>query len=204
MSITIHKHLVGIHKNISPKLSEIIEKNGTLILERKENKEFFPFLAKTVVGQQLSNKAAESIWLRILDTAQKNNSPIVQLFLNEEISLLKSCGLSGNKIKAITLLSKTLENELLHPTNLDKLSADQIREKICELWGFGPWSGDMTALFFFGKPDIWSANDTALERAIRILTDGSSTEATKIIEKSQPYRSYLSLHLWRAIDTDII
>ena len=91
--------------------------------------------------------------------------------------------------------------ENLNPNQID-LSLDRIqevKEKIRELWGFGPWSAEMILIGYLGRQDIWSVNDSSLQRGIKLAV--KSTEDTeKIVRRFKPYRTLLARHIWKGLD----
>ena len=69
---------------------------------------------------------------------------------------------------------------------------------IQSLWGFGPWSAEMTAMFFFGMPDVWAKKDLILDRCIRKIAKLEDQNDEKIIQFYSPFKTYLALHIWKA------
>lgn len=204
MSVEIHNHLLKKTRKRHPRLHQIIKQNGVIKLSKKRNSEFFNYMAKTVTGQQLSNRAAATIWERIQQTSASRNSSIYDLFNSRNEKLLRKCGLSGNKIRAITGLREAIENRQISALKLSRCDHQLIISEISKLWGFGSWSAEMITLFFFAREDVWSPGDAALQRGIKLLAENNEKEIQAMLETSSPYRSYLSLHIWKALDTKIL
>ena len=200
MSEKVHKILLCRTVGKYTFLHEIIRSNGVLSLRKKEE-DFFIVLARTVVSQQLSNAAAAAIWNRLESLADSEKTEIQNLFCANNNDALRNCGLSRNKVKAIAGLASAITQDAISPSKLAVMSEADLMDAIKELWGFGQWSAEMTALFYFGKPDVWSDNDVALKRAITTVANYDKTTISVILNISRPYRSYLSLHLWHGIDT---
>ena len=82
---------------------------------------------------------------------------------------------------------------------LREIEDEEIVRKVTGLWGFGPWSAEMVLISYLGRHDVWSANDSSLQRGIKLAV--KSTEDTeKIVRKFSPYRTLLARHIWKALD----
>lgn len=204
MSEEIHKYLLRSTRTRHPQLHRIIKQNGILSLTKKRNRDFFEYMAKTVAGQQLSNRAAATIWERVLQAAAEKNLHVFELFTRKNEKLLRKCGLSGNKIRAILGLKEAIEQKQISALKLSRREHETIVNEISQLWGFGTWSAEMITLFFFAREDVWSLGDAALQRGIRLLADDNDEEVQAILESTSPYKSYLSLHIWKALDSKIL
>ncbi len=200
MSKAIHKELLE-RTGRFPTLNQLIATNGPMELERKADSDFFRHLARTAAGQQLSKAAASTIWGRIEIAVENAKTDLYSFCCPDNAEALRGCGLSKFKIKAIIDLKKSLEEDFVSPELFATNNADIIISKISQLWGFGQWSAEMTALFFFACPDIWSDGDAALKRGLVRVSSADDTNHEKILDSTKPYRSYLSLHLWKGIDT---
>ena len=185
-------------------LHRVIKANGKLTLEKNNESDLFLHLAKTATGQQLSKQAASTIWKRVHDTANSRNSKLIDFCIDKNTEDLRQCGLSRNKIKALIGLAKAFHNNQISAPMLKKLDYDAMVAEITKLWGFGAWSADMTALFFFCKPDVWSLGDAALKRGITKLANTDNVKESVILDTVSPYKSYLALHIWKAIDTKVL
>tara|TARA_Y100000590_G_scaffold397895_1_gene479754 strand:- start:218 stop:832 length:615 start_codon:yes stop_codon:yes gene_type:complete len=204
MSKRIHEILIKRTNFKFDKLHQIIQINGVLTLQNKKETDLFLHLVKTVVSQQLSKKAASSILDRMLKTSKFHSKKLFEFCINENSDNLHKCGLSKNKVRAIVELKKAFDKNKISATFLEKSSHEIIIEEITKLWGFGKWSADMTLLFFFGRPDVWSDDDVALKRGIRILSEEDIEKEKLILKAVTPFKSYLSLHIWKAIDSKIL
>ncbi|KAB7886416.1 hypothetical protein GA417_05555 [Poseidonibacter ostreae] len=184
----IHKELLKLTEEI-PKLNNIIKQNNILYIP-KIKLELFDYMCFIIVKQQLSNKAADSIWKRILI---KTNENIFDFLQNQDSSELLLCGISRRKLEALKRLSETHKEEDIN--NIKSFSIEKTQKYILSLYGFGTWSADMICLFYLKNPDIWSNNDATLSKVSNLLNIDEST-----ITKCSPYRSFLALHFWKAID----
>jgi DNA-3-methyladenine glycosylase II len=79
----------------------------------------------------------------------------------------------------------------------------EIVKTLTQLWGIGPWTAEMTAIFFFGLPDVWSKGDVALARGLALIAEKEGVSEQEILSTVTPYRSYFALHVWQSLDTDL-
>ncbi len=165
-----------------------------------------PFLrlTRTIVGQQLSVKAAQTIFSRFEKLFEKNINP-GELLKIPEIKL-REAGMSFQKIKYLKdLAQKTLLNEI----NLHELKNKQNEEVIAELIkvkGIGNWSAEMFLMFSLGREDVFSYGDLGLQNAIKKLyklrNKPTEKQMEKLTKKWAPYRTYAAMILWRSLDNE--
>ena len=199
MSINIHRQL--LEKNRQNRSTyELITLNGMISIRAKRSHDLVAHLAKVVAGQQLSTKAADSIWKRIESLAKENNCSLEQLFLANPEPVLKKSGLSRNKVKAITGMVRAFESGHLSKQMLFKKNYNELAECITSLWGFGKWSADMIAMSFFAHKDVWPDGDLAIRKGIETLAGGKEKTKKSILSASAPYRSYLARHIWKGFN----
>lgn len=203
MSYAIHGKV--LEKAFSlPTLFQAIESNGVIELTQKPDGDLFEYLAKTVSGQQLSKAAATTIWSRVKLAAAKLDSDISGFCISDNYEELRKCGLSNAKVKAIIGLNDAVIRNLIPKEIYTTNDTFFIRDQLTKLWGIGEWSADIMTLSFFGKPDVWLGNDVALQRGVKIISESDSVSPDEIVKHFTPYRSFLSLHLWKALDSNLI
>ncbi len=203
MSSEIHEYLLLAAKRF-PTLQRIISMNGIIELERKPEHEFFLYLAKTVTGQQLSKAAATTIWMRV-ELASKNSRNGLFYFCNSNnYQELRDCGLSNSKVKAITELHDAIASKSISSEVFTTNDQAFIKSEITKLWGFGEWSANIALLSFFGFQNIWLDDDAALQRGIKIIGANDDVLPSELIKNFTPYKSFLSLHIWKALDNNIL
>ena len=189
---TPHLHLSKQDKT----LKKLIQIFGEYDLKPKK----YPFdsLVKTVVSQQLSNSASNTISSRIENLHGKRpfkSDKILSLKIDE----LKSCGVSSSKIKTIIGLAEADIKGELSKKRLDKLSDEEVIEVLTSYWGIGKWTSEIFLMFTLGRLDVLANNDVGLERSHSILyPDSPSIQVTS--EKWKPYRTIASWYLWKFID----
>lgn len=199
MSKPIHNRLLAASTHL-PCLNQLINDNGVLRLKKRKPEDLFDYLCQTVVGQQLSNKAAETIWLRIASFCEHKGKPLFQLLTPRYADAIRACGLSRAKLKAMMGLRDSMKRQHLSEEIYTTKDADLIIAEISALWGFGSWSAEMAALFFFAHPDIWSDKDAALARGLALICARESCPEHAVLDSMRPYRSYLALHIWSGLD----
>ena len=199
MKAHIHRHLVETARGLSAELAERIAAAGPLALPAQEEQGLGVFLARAVIGQQLSVKVARRIWERIEAAAQAHGGGLLAFLTEEHAPILKTCGVSGPKVQALLALNAAEAQGDLCPIRLRALAPEARAAHLCRIRGIGPWTGDMAAIFYFQEPDIWPDRDAATGNAFRrfLQEDQSIAEAAA---RFAPYRSFLALHLWRLVD----
>jgi DNA-3-methyladenine glycosylase II len=163
-----------------------------------EKREPFDSLARTVIGQQLSTSAAQSITKRIVSLhGRRPFKP--NKFLAIEDSALRTCGIAGSKIRTIRGIAEAcLRNELTLAsfTNLDD---KQAVERLTSYWGIGNWTAEIFMMFTLKRMDVLALGDVGLQRAHAILYPKSkSLEHTA--ENWRPYRAIAAGYLWQFLD----
>jgi DNA-3-methyladenine glycosylase II len=190
-------------------MAALIERVGKIDLEKRLERrgeerpaDAYGALLRAIVGQQLSTKAARTIYLRVLDLfGGTTPSPEQLLEANEED--LRGAGLSGRKVEYLRdLASHVLDGEL-ELESLDELSDERAIEEIVAVRGLGQWTAEMFLLFHLRRPDILSGGDLGIRKAIQIeygLEEmPSPIEAERLGERWSPYRSLASLYLWESL-----
>ncbi|HEY8640507.1 MAG TPA: DNA-3-methyladenine glycosylase, partial [Solirubrobacterales bacterium] len=163
-------------------------------------------LLRTVVGQQLSSKAARTIYGRILDLfAGKTPTPKQILAASE--SDLRGAGLSGRKVEYIRDLAAHVQSGELELDRFEKLSDEEVIEEIVAVRGLGRWSAEMFLLFHLERPDIIAGGDLGIRKAIQLSygMDEMPTpdQVEEIGERWSPNRSLASIYLWESLAEDV-
>ena len=197
MTKEIHEKLLEKSKNKHKYIYRIFKKNGVIYL-KKSNRDLFEYMFNLICSQQLSTKAAENIWKKVEDLVLHKGISFLQLCDPNFYEDIRACGLSKNKIKAISLLKIAFENKQISKKIYSKMEEIEMSTNIQKLWGFGPWSADMIAMFYFGKSNIWADGDLILNRMIRKISLHEKIEFDILIKHYEPYKSYLALHIWKA------
>ena len=177
-------------------------KDGSLITR---NDVFFS-LCKSIIGQQISVAAANSVFLRFKKKCKnKINAKTVSKL---SFSSLKSCGLSRQKVSGIQDLAKKTLNKSFKPNIIKKMTDEEAIEYLSELRQIGRWSAEMILLFTFNRSNIWPLQDIGLLRAISNNYNKKYFPPKKFLDqlykKFTPFCSVATWYLWRSIDNEPI
>ena len=177
-------------------------KDGHLVTRN----DIFFSLCKSIIGQQISVAAANSVFLKF---KKKCKNKITASTVNKlSVASLKGCGLSRQKVRGIKDLSKKIINKTFKPNLIKKMSDEKAIEYLVNLRQIGRWSAEMILLFTFNRSNIWPLQDIGLLRAVsnnykkkyyppKIFLD-------KLYKKFTPYCSVATWYLWRSIDDEPI
>jgi len=187
-----------------PVLRKIIKKYKKGFLTTR-NDPFFS-LCRTIVGQQISTKAADSIWSKFEKKCGKHIAPNRVLKLSS--SSLKGVGLSRQKVKYLKNIAKEFKNKSFNVRELKKMEDEAAINYITKLKGLGVWSAEMFLMFNLNRRDIFPVKDIGLLRAISKNYKKSYPPSKKFLNKISRlhagYRTVLTWYMWRSIDpTDV-
>ena len=150
--------------------------------------------------QQLSYKAAKSIWKKVTDSASNMNTKLIDYFDERNLKIIKDNGLSQNKIRSIMGAKEAIINGSISMNIIQELPYDEYIDLVKSLWGFGDWSAEMIAIFYLGRTNVWSDGDLMLKKGIKEICENSSITPDELVELVDPFQSYLALHIWRHKD----
>jgi len=184
-----------------PILAEVIKNVPTL--EATANKNYFTNLCESIVSQQLSVKAADTIWKRFI-TIFNGNKITAEAVLNTDNEQMRKCGISYQKISYIKdLAAKTLESGILFE-QFDIMTDEEIITELVEVKGIGRWTAEMFLMFTMERADVFSYGDLGLRRAIERLyhlrKEPTQKKAQQISKKWKPYRTLASRYLWKSLE----
>jgi len=187
-----------------PVLKKIIKKYKKGFLTTRNNP-FFS-LCRTIIGQQISTKAADSIWLKFEKKCKKNIIPNTVLKLSTRT--LKSVGLSRQKVSYLKNIAKNFNNKSFDIKKLRKMNDEEAINYITRLKGLGIWSAEMFLMFNLNRPDIFPVKDIGLLRAIsknyKTSYPPNKRFLAKISKLHKGYRTVFTWYMWRSIDpTDV-
>ena len=183
-----------------PVLRKIIKKYNKGFLTTRNNP-FFS-LCRTIVGQQISTKAADSIWKKFEKKCNKHIIPKTVLKLSSRS--MKSVGLSRQKIDYLKNIAKNFKNKSFNIKELKKLSDQESIDYITQLKGLGIWSAQMFLMFNLNRPDIFPTKDIGMLRAISKNYKTSYPPNKRFLKKISRlhvgYRSVFTWYMYRSID----
>ncbi len=184
-------------------LAPLIDKHGHPTM--KPTKDAVQSLARAIVGQQLSTKAADAIWGRVLDLYPKRRFPKPAEILATPDTTLRGAGLSGAKAAAIKDLARHVVEAKVVPAKLPELSDAQVSEMLLPVRGIGPWSVDMFLMFALARPDVLPVGDLGVRKGMQIhFKLRSLPEADRMLKLAapwQPFRSVAAWYMWRLLES---
>ncbi|HET9162376.1 MAG TPA: DNA-3-methyladenine glycosylase [Solirubrobacterales bacterium] len=192
-----------------PAMAELIERVGEIDLEtrlrrRSEEKpaDAYGALLRAIVGQQLSTKAARTIFGRVLDLFG-GTTPSPEQLLEAKEEELRACGLSGRKVEYVRDLAAHVLSGELELDRLGELDDEEVVAEIVAVRGLGQWTAEMFLLFHLERPDVLSGGDLGIRKAIQIEYELDEMpppgKVLEIGEAWRPYRSLASLYLWESL-----
>ena len=200
---TAKKYLSKKDKVMSSLIKKYKSPSETVLTSRKD---VFYSLCKSIIGQQISVAAANSVFLKFkFKCKNKINAKTVSKLSTTQ---LKSCGLSRQKVKGIKNLAKQTINKTFNTKIIEKMSDEEAIIYLSQLRQIGKWSAEMILLFTYNRSNIWPVQDIGLLRAIsknykkKYLPPISFVG--KLQKKFSPYCSVAAWYLWRSIDLEPI
>jgi len=192
-----------------PAMAALIERVGKIDLKtrlRRRSEErpadAYGALLRAIVGQQLSTKAARTIYLRVCDLFG-GTAPSPEQLLEASEEDLRACGLSGRKVEYVRDLAAHVLSGELELDRLGELSDEEAIEEIVAVRGLGQWTAEMFLLFHLERPDVLSGGDLGIRKAIQIEYEleemPTPLQVLEIGEAWRPYRSLASLYLWESL-----
>lgn len=162
----------------------------------------FQTLARSIVGQQISVKAADSVWARFC-TAAPTLAPAEVLALG--IGKLRTCGLSGRKAEYLRDLAQHFTDGTVHVHHWPKMDDEAVIAELVRVRGIGRWTAEMFLLFNLLRPDVLPLADLGLQRAVAshyFCHDDLAAPAVvqQLAEQWRPWRSVATWYLWRSLD----
>ena len=196
-----HRHLSVSDK----RLAQLIARSQRYNIEPNLNVRPFDALAESIAYQQLSGKAAATIWKRVRAIFPKRKFLAPKLVLETPDEKLRAAGLSRSKVAALKdLAAKTIEGTVPTGRALAKMTDDEIIERLIQVRGIGRWTAEMLLLFDLGRPDVWPVHDYGVRKGFARIFGKRKLPTPKQMDKHgrkfAPYRSALAWYCWRALD----
>ena len=177
--------------------------NETILTSRRD---IFFSLCKSIIGQQISVAAANSVFLKFKKKC--NNKINAKKVSKLSFAQLKSCGLSRQKVLGIKSLAERVIDKSFNPKLIEKMTDEEAIEYLSNLRQIGRWSAEMILLFTYNRSDIWPVQDIGLLRAISKNYKKKYLPPEKFVNLLQkrfsPYCSVATWYLWRSIDPEPI
>jgi DNA-3-methyladenine glycosylase II len=161
----------------------------------------FSTLARSITGQQISVKAAQSVWERVVVAAGKISPENILAMKDED---LRGCGLSRQKVAYIKDLARHFDDGRIKPHRWTHEDDDTVIRELAEVKGIGRWTAEMFLVFYLLRPNVLPLDDIGLQRAMeRLYNDGealSKDEMRKIAQRWDPWCTVATWYLWRSLD----
>ncbi|MDC0895379.1 DNA-3-methyladenine glycosylase 2 family protein [Candidatus Pelagibacter sp.] len=204
------KYWIRAKKNLSSKdkvMASLIKKYKSptekILTTRKD---IFFSLCKSIIGQQISVAAANSVFLKFKKKC--NNKINAKVVSDLSFVQLKSCGLSKQKVKGIQSLAKQILDKTFNPRLIPNMSDEEAILYLSQLRQIGRWSAEMILLFTYNRSNIWPIQDIGLLRAISKNYNKNYLPPEKFVsslkKRFSPYCSVATWYLWRSIDPEPI
>ena len=161
----------------------------------------FATLVRSIVGQQISVKAADSVWARL--TAM-TGIPVPRAMLAHTREQLRNCGLSARKAEYITDLARHFVERRIHTRRWPRMSDAEIVAELTAVRGIGVWTAEMFLIFNLLRPDVFPLDDIGLQKAVAMHylagVRPERRELARLGERWRPWRSVATWYLWRSLD----
>ncbi len=198
--VTATKHL----SRADPVMRRIVKAVGPCLLKPGARGDNFTTILRAIVGQQLSAKAAETIWQRLIALHPNGRKVHPEDILTATGKQLRAVGLSNAKVLYVKDLAERVLNGELQLARIGRLDDERIVTDLVAVKGIGRWTAEMFLIFKLGRPDVWPVDDLAIRNAV---TRAYNLEPTKsnmasVAEPWRPWRSVASWYLWRSLAHD--
>jgi DNA-3-methyladenine glycosylase II len=189
-----------------PVMERLIEEHGAIVrreLKEERRGDAYGALLRSIVGQQLSTKAARTIYGRMLELFE-GHAPTPKQLLAADPDAIRAAGLSRPKINYLRDLAEHVEDGTLELDRLDELSDEKIIEELTAVKGIGEWSAHMFLMFHLGRPDVLPVGDQGIRNAVKTQYRLRKVPDAKRLEKLarpwRPHRTLACLYLWSSLD----
>lgn len=191
------------HLRKDARLKEILKNQSPFVLQ--EQARLIDYLIDSIVGQQLSTKAAAVIVGRFRNMLPKKGS--LQDILALEVEALRAAGLSYQKTSYVHAAADFFLQQKITDAKLRKMSDATILETLTQIKGVGKWTVQMMLIFGMGREDVFAPDDLGIRQAMQDVYDLDHLQGKQLVAEMeliakhwQPYRSYACLHLWKHKD----
>jgi DNA-3-methyladenine glycosylase II len=190
-----------------PRLGEIISRVGPCTMLPDRRGTHFDAIARSIVYQQLSGKAAGTIHGRFVErVGVDGGSPTPEHVMAHDASVLRECGLSTAKTAAVRDLAAHVLDGRLPIHEFDTMPDEAIIESLVQVRGIGPWTAQMFLMFRLGRPDVLPVLDLGVKKGAQVIHRlrklPDETRLEKLARPWRPWRSVASWYCWRALELD--
>ncbi len=197
----LHARFLAIAAGFSPDLRAAMERVGPPEPRGRGDQPVGRFLARAVVGQQLSTRAAGTIWSRVEAMGHAEGIEIPAGLTEDRFEALRACGVSGGKARALLAIRAAQAQGWLDGAALAALDHGERSRRLRTIRGVGQWTCDMVSIFHCGDEDVWPETDVAVQRTFVDLI-GRRRKPARAAARFAPHRSWLARYMWRITDAD--
>jgi DNA-3-methyladenine glycosylase II len=180
-----------------PVMAAIMKRHPKVFMMRRG--EAFMTLARAICGQQISVKAAQSVWNRVVLCLEERITP--EAVIAKDRKKLRACGLSDRKTEYIADLAQHFAAGKIHEHRWPQMDDEAIIAELVDVRGIGRWTAEMFLMFNLLRPDVFPLDDLGLQKALRLSYRKKSRNSMKALgETWRPWRSVATWYLWRSLD----
>lgn len=187
-----------------PVLAALIKKHGACGLAAAQRADHFSALVRAITGQQLSTKAASTIYARLVALMPDGLTPASLSALTDD--QMRGVGMSRQKIAYFRDLSAKVQSGIVPLDALESMADDEVIAALTAVKGIGRWSAEMFLMFRLHRPDVLPVDDLGIVNAVkavyRLRKRPTADRIRRIGEAWRPYRSVASWYLWRSLDNE--
>jgi len=185
-------------------MRRIVKAVGPCALRPGGRGDHFTTLLRAIVGQQLSAKAAETIWRRVLELNVTSRHVRPEDILSLTSARMRTTGMSNAKVRYAKDLARRVVAGELNLRSLSRHDDERIITELVAVDGVGRWTAEMFLIFKLGRPDVWAVGDLGLRNAVKRAYRVEPTKETllAVAEPWRPWRSVASWYLWRSLAAD--
>src|SRR5438132_7683999 len=200
-----HKHAHQLLRASHPRMAELIARSRRYNITPAVSIRPFDALAESIAYQQLSGKAAATIFGRVRALYPRRKYLDPEKILATPDESFRAAGLSRSKIAAVKdLAAKTIDGTVPSARAIARMSDEEIILRLTEVRGIGRWTVEMLLLFDLGRPDVWPVDDYGVRKGFAKIFGRrklpTPKQLMKIGTKWRPYRSIAAWYFWRALD----
>lgn len=198
------KEALATIQDSCPHMRQLIREKGAFTLSVRKDSDIFKCLSSSIAYQQLSGKAAATIYARF-EALFEDSEPLAKVAAGLSVETLRSAGLSNNKALSIIDLAKHVcSGSLPSARQMASMDDESIIGSLCRVRGVGPWTAQMYLMFSLGRPDVMPATDLGIQKGVQhtyALPDlPSPKQVLDLTLHLAPYRSVASWYFWRVVD----
>lgn len=181
-------------------ISPLIQKWGSCTIKPIDKSKYFEDLVDAICSQQLSGKAAKTIFGRVKNILVKITPKNILSKTDQE---LRDCGLSWAKVKYIKDLAIHVNIKSIDLSNLDNISDEEVIDELVKIKGVGRWTAEMFLMFSLGRPNVFPVDDLGIKKGFEKVTGKKwdKVKSAKFAETNwSPYKTVASWYLWRSLE----